>query len=52
MARTLKEIEDGKKISVIFSEVSDESKSMVFAYLSALRDKEIADRSKQLQTVT
>lgn len=41
--------EDALKLSAIFSEISEESKGMVFAYLSALRDKEIADSGKQLQ---
>lgn len=49
MKRTKKEIEDAKKISTLLSEVSEESKTMVFVYLSALRDKEVADSARQLQ---
>ena len=37
------DIEDGKKISLIFSKLSEENKTMAMVYLSALRDKEIAD---------
>lgn len=43
--------EDALRLSAIFSEISEESKGMVFAYLSALRDKEIADSGKQSQEV-
>lgn len=48
---TNKDIEDGKKISLIFSNLSEENKTMAMVYLSALRDKEIADSGKQLQEV-
>lgn len=48
---TNKDIEDGKKISVIFSGLSEENKTMAMVYLSALRDKEIADGARQLQEV-
>lgn len=43
---TNKDIEDGKKISALFSTLSEENKTMAIVYLSALRDKEIADSSK------
>lgn len=45
MAQALrkKDIEDAKKISTIFSTLSEESKTIAVIYLSALRDKEIAD---------
>lgn len=45
MPRTLtsRDIDDGKKISALFSTLSKEGKAMAAAYLSALRDKEIAD---------
>lgn len=45
MAQTLrkKDIEDAKKISTIFSTLSEESKTIAVIYLSALRDKEMAD---------
>lgn len=46
---TTKDIEDGKKISMIFSNLSEENKIMAMVYLSALRDKEVADSVKQLQ---
>ena len=53
MAKNLtnKDIEDGKKISLIFAGLSEENKTMAMVYLSALRDKEIADSSKQLSEV-
>lgn len=44
---THKDIEDGRKISIVFSSLSDENKAMAMVYLSALRDKEIADRDKE-----
>ena len=34
---------DATRISEIFSQLSEEGKIMVVTYLSALRDKEIAD---------
>lgn len=48
MAITLtnKEIEDSKKISILFSQLSEENKLMVMVYTSALRDREIADSVK------
>lgn len=49
MKRNPKDIEDAKKLSEIMSEVSEESKMMLISYLSALRDKETADKSRQLQ---
>ena len=42
-----KDIEDGKKIALVFSELSEESKTMAIVYLSALRDKELADNDKK-----
>lgn len=44
---TNKDIDDGKKISALFSTLSEENKTMVIVYLSALRDKELADGSKK-----
>lgn len=44
---THQDIEDGRRISVIFSNLSEENKTMAMVYLSALRDKEIADSSKE-----
>lgn len=44
---TNRDIEDGKKISAIFSNLSEENKTMAIVYLSALRDKEIADSCKE-----
>lgn len=49
MLGSQKDIEDARKISSIFADISEESKMMAIVYLSALRDKEIADRDKQLQ---
>lgn len=50
---TNKDIDDGKRISALFSTLSEENKTMAIVYLSALRDKEIADsgRNKELQEV-
>lgn len=42
-----KDIEDGKKIAAIFTSLSEENKTMAIVYLSALRDKEIADGVKK-----
>lgn len=39
-------IEDGKRIADIFATLSEENKNMAIVYLSALRDKEIADFCK------
>lgn len=49
MPRTLtsKDINDGKRISALFSTLSEENKTMAIVYLSALRDKEIADSGKK-----
>lgn len=44
-----RDIEGAEKLSSLFADISEESKTMVLVYLSALRDKEIADRSKQLE---
>lgn len=44
---TKKDYEDGKKISALFSTLSEENKTMAIVYLSALRDKEIADSGKK-----
>lgn len=41
------DIEDGKRIADIFTKLSEENKNMAIVYLSALRDKEIADSSKR-----
>lgn len=40
---------EAERISDIFKEISEESKMMAIVYLSALRDKEVADRGKQLR---
>lgn len=40
------DIEDGKRIVDIFTTLSEENKNMAIVYLSALRDKEIADSNK------
>ena len=41
---TNEETRDAKKLSDIFSDLSDIGKSMAISYLSALRDKELADQ--------
>lgn len=41
-----KKIDEGKKISALFSTLSEENKTMAIVYLSALRDKEIADSAR------
>lgn len=48
---TERDITDGKKISEIFALLSEENKNMAIVYLSALRDKEIADSSRQERTM-
>lgn len=50
MSKTLteKDIKDGKRISEIFAVLSEENKNMAIVYLSALRDKEIADSTKAI----
>lgn len=40
---THKDILEAQKISTLFSKLSEENKTMVMVYLSALRDKELAD---------
>lgn len=45
--RTSRDIDDGKKISALFSTLSEENKIMAIVYLSALRDKELADSKQQ-----
>jgi len=42
---------EAKEIANIFKDISEESKTMALVYLSALRDKEIADKARQLQEV-
>lgn len=49
MAGNLNDIRDANKIEDLFADISEESKTMVIVYLSALRDKEIADKGRQLQ---
>lgn len=44
--RTNREINEGKRISALFSTLSEENKTMAIVYLSALRDKELADSNK------
>lgn len=41
-----KDIQDGRKISELFAVLSEENKTMAIVYLSALRDKEVADSNK------
>lgn len=42
-----RDIEEGKRIANIFATLSEENKNMAIVYLSALRDKEIADSRKE-----
>lgn len=44
---TKKEREDAKKISFLFSNASEEGKIMALGYLSALVDKEAADKARE-----
>lgn len=45
---TRKDIDDGKRIAEIFTTLSEENKTMAIVYISALRDKEVADSNKLL----
>ena len=48
-----RDVSDAEKISNLFADISEESKTMAIVYLSALRDKEIADGGRrQLQEVS
>lgn len=51
MANTLtdRDISDATRISVLFSTLSEESKTMAMVYLSALRDKEVVDSAREMQ---
>ncbi len=40
------ELEDAIRISNLFETLSENGKTMALVYLSALRDKELADRTK------
>lgn len=44
---TEKDIKEGEEISEIFVILSEESKNMAITYVSALRDKEVADSYKE-----
>jgi len=44
-------VEDTKKISSALKKLSKESKLMVFCYISALNDKEVAEKERQLQKI-
>lgn len=46
---TDKDIEDGKRISMIFRDLSEIDKIRAETYLSALRDKELTDSGKVLR---
>lgn len=47
MTLTQNDIEDGKRLASVFSSLSEEAKMMALAYLSALRDKEVADSENE-----
>ena len=49
MEITKEDVQDAKKIANIFKSITDESKIMAIGYLSALKDKETADRCRRLQ---
>ena len=51
LGASTRDIEGAEKLSNLFADISEESKTMVLVYLSALRDKEIADKSRQLQDI-
>lgn len=42
-----RDIEGAEKLSNLFADISEESKTMALVYLSALRDKEIADNARR-----
>lgn len=42
-----KEIADARRMAFLFSRASEESKNMAIGYLSALADKEVADKAKK-----
>lgn len=44
---TEKDVQDAEIISRVFSELSEENKTMALVYISALRDKELADSAKK-----
>ena len=48
---TEKDIAESKKFADMFATLSEENKTMAIVYLSALRDKEVADSNKQLVKV-
>ncbi len=50
MKKTATEIKDAKRISDVFAVISEESKNMALAYISALRDKEMADGSRSRES--
>ena len=47
MEFTEKDIEEGKKLMQIYQQLSEIEKIMANVYLSALRDKEVADSTKK-----
>lgn len=49
MSNSKIDIEEAKKIIRIFADISEDGQIMAIAYLSALRDKEIADKAGQSQ---
>lgn len=42
---TTEDISEGEKLKNIFSELSEVGRSMALSYLSALRDKEITEKT-------
>ena len=52
MAQKNKDIEDAKKIMEIFTNLSEESKTMAVVYTSALRDRELMEAGRGQQHST
>ncbi len=47
MTQRTKDIEDAKKIMEIFTNLSEESKTMAVVYTSALRDRELMEAERR-----
>lgn len=47
MTQRTKNIEDAKKIMEIFTNMSEESKTMAVVYTSALRDRELMEAGRE-----
>lgn len=49
MKKSNSDISESNKIKTLFSTLSEENKTMAVVYLSALRDKEIADSDRNVK---